>query len=135
MRKSMIFILALAMALSVVILPADKAEAKAKCWYGKYWELRETGMKAVKIKGRKVYLRGKWTFSASRYTDEKPKKIKKTLKLTGKTKYYLDDTSTDAGLKRISKKKFRKYLYSDLAHCAFKVKSRNKVVQAVISLN
>lgn len=133
MKKSIALILTLVLALSVVIIPQSAAYAKTKNWYGKYCEYKETAKKAVKIKGSKVYLKGKWENKEKRYDDVKEKKIKKTFKLTGKTKYYIDDTASDS-VKRVSLKKFKKNMYSDLCYISFKVKSK-KVVKAIVSLN
>ncbi|MBQ3281158.1 MAG: hypothetical protein IJH41_02005 [Eubacterium sp.] len=133
MRRSVIFALALLMMLTVVILPQNKAYAKSKPWYGKYWELSKTAKKSIKIKGNKVYLKGKWENTSSRYGSAKAKKIKKTFKLTSKTKYYFEYDDSDKA-KKVSKKKFKKYLYSDVTFCSLKV-SKGKVVKAYLSFN
>ena len=133
MRSSVIIVLAVVMVLAAAILPQNEVSAKAKPWYGKYWELKKTAKKSVKIKGKKVYLRGKWENSAKKAQGVKPKKIKKTFKLTKKTKYYLTWTDEDKP-KKVSKKKFKKYLYSDVTYCSFKVK-KGKVVKACLDFN
>ena len=135
MKKSVIFALTimLTLMLAVVVLPEDKTYAKAKCWYGKYCEYKETAKKAVRIKGHKVYIKGKWENMASRYDEVKAKKVKKTFRLTKKTKYYIEDDNAETA-KRVSQKKFKKNLYSDLCYISFKVKS-GKVVRAIVSLN
>lgn len=121
---------------TMAIAPHKKVDAKSKCWYGKYWELRPEGKKAVKMKGNNVTIKGKWTYTASRHAGTaKEKKVNKTFKLTKKTKYYIDDTNAEKNpVKKVSKKKFKEYLYMDLIHCSFKVKS-GKIVKAVLSLN
>ena len=132
MKKSIIAVLALTLVLSAAVLPQEAAYAKSKPWFGKYWEYAKTAKKSVKIKGSKVYLRGKWENTSSRYGTAKAKKIKKTFKLTSKTKYYFE--YEDDTVKKVSKKTFKKKLYSDVTYCTFKVKSK-KVVKAIITFN
>lgn len=132
MKKNIIVVIALALIFSAVVLPCDKAEARTKNWYGKYWELRSTAKKSIKIKGSKMYLRGKWENTSSRYGTAKAKKIKKTFKLTKKTQYRLE--YEDGTVKKVSKKTFKKWMYSDVTYCAVKVKSR-KVVKAILTFN
>ena len=132
LKKSIITILMLTMILSVAIIPPEIAAAKSKPWYSKYWEYKKTAKKSVKIKGSKLYLRGKWENLSSRYGYAKAKKIKKTFKLTRKTKYYLE--YEDDTVKKVSKKTFKKKMYSDVTCCTFKVKSK-KVVKAILSFN
>ena len=97
--------------------------------------MRSEAKKACKIKGSKIILKGKWANTATR--EELPeavsKKIKKTFKLTGKTKYYIRTDST-AKMKKVSKKKFKKWLYSDVTYCTIKVK-KGKVVKAILDTN
>ena len=116
----------------------NRAEAKkvTKNWYSRYWELGEEGKKAVKFKGNKIILKGKWINSAKQDdTDTKAKKINKSFKLTKKTKYYLDRTYKDKNpLIRISKKQFKEKIYFDLINCSIKVKN-GKVVKAVLAIN
>lgn len=133
LRSSMILILAIVMVLTVAILPQNEVNAKAKPWYGRYWELSKTAKKCVKMKGNKVYLRGKWANTAKRAGEAKEKKIKKTFKLTKKTKYYLVYSDSDI-TKKVSKKKFKKNLYSDVTYCSFKVK-KGKVLKAYLEFN
>ncbi len=133
MKRSVVIILALVMLLTTAVLSGEQVHAKAKPWYGRYWELSSQAKKVVKIKGSKVYLKGKWEIKAKRYDDVKPKKIKKTFKLTGKTKYYLEEDSAQKP-KKVSKKKFKKWLYSDVTYCNFYVK-KGKVVKAYLSFN
>ena len=132
MKKSFIVILVLTLALSVVIMPGEIAEAKTKNWYGKYWELSKTAKKSISIKGRKMRLKGKWENTSGRYGSAKAKKIKKTFKLTKKTKYILE--YDDGVTKKVSKKTFKKWMYSDVTFCAVKVK-KGKVVKAILSFN
>ena len=130
-KKSIITILVLTLVFSAVVLPAEMVFAKAKPYWGKYWELSKTAKKSVKIKGNKVYLKGKWENYSKRYDQVKAKKVKKTFKLTKKTKYYLEyEDST----KKVSKKKFKKNLYSDVTYCTFYVKNK-KVVKAYLTFN
>ena len=52
-KKSIIFIIVI-LVFTAVIMPQKKIDAKAKPWYGKYWELRKTAKKSIKIKGNKL---------------------------------------------------------------------------------
>ena len=131
----LICLLALTLVFSAAFLPSQKSNAASKPWYGKYWEESKTAKKVVRISGSKIYLKGKWenTAKRSQLGNSKEKKTKKTFKLTGKTKYILE--YTDSGKKKtVSKKTFRKHLYSDVTYCSIKVKS-GKVVKAVLSFN
>lgn len=132
MKKSFICVLMLTLVFSVVVLPKDVAEAKSKPWWGKYWELSKTAKKSIKIKGNKMYIKGKWENMAHRYDEVKAKKVKKTFKLTGKTKYIFE--YEDGTTKKVSKKKFKKWMYSDVTYCSLKVK-KGKVVKAILSFN
>ena len=134
--KACAFLAVSLLLLLTAVIPAKKVDAKTKCWYGKYWEYAKTGKKAVKINGSRVILRKKKKKRASwDAVDVKTKKIKKTFKLTKKTKYYIEDTNAEKNpIKKVSKKKFMKELYSDLAYCAFKVK-KGKIIKAIVSLN
>lgn len=133
MKRRLLIILSVLFLFSMIIFPQKKVEAKTKCWYGKYWEYKKTAKKSVKIKGSKVYLTGKWSNTASEYGIAKEKKIKKTFKLTKKTAYYMEEES-DSKPRKVTKKKFKARLYSDLTYCSFKVKS-GKVVIAKLSFN
>lgn len=132
MRKSIICVLMLALVFSVVVLPKEIAEAKSKPYWGKYRELKKDAKKSIKIKGNKVYIKGKWENKAKRYDDVKEKKVKKTFKLTKKTKYIFE--YKEGSPKKVSKKKFKKWLYSDVSYLTLKVK-KGKVVKAIISFN
>ena len=133
MKRSIAVILTFTLLFSILIVPECSVYAKTKCWFGKYCEYKKTAKKSVKIKGNKLYLRRKWERSSSRYSTAKPRKIKRTFKLTKKTKYYIEDTSAET-MKRVSKKKFKKNLYNDLSYISFKVKHK-KVIKAIVSLN
>ncbi len=137
-KRKCLFVLALLLAFTAAVLPMNRAEAKkvTKNWYSRYWELGEEGKKAVKFKGNKIILKGKWINSAKQDdTDTKAKKINKSFKLTKKTKYYLDRTYKDKNpLIRISKKQFKEKIYFDLINCSIKVKN-GKVVKAVLAIN
>ena len=131
MKKSIICVLMMTLVFSAAVLPAEAAFAKAKPWWGKYWELKKTAKKSIKIKGSKLIIKGKWENMAKRYDTVKAKKVKKTFKLTGKTKYILE---YDEGTKKTSKKKFKKLMYSDVTYCSLYVKN-GKVVKAILSFN
>ncbi len=133
MRKSVVLILAALMVAGIAVMTQEQAHAASKPWYGRYWELSKTARKVVKIKGNKIYLKGKWERKATRYDIVKAKKIKKTFKLTKKTKYFFEYEDSDKA-KRVSKKKFKKYLYSDVTYCDLKVK-KGKVIKAYLSFN
>ena len=133
MKRSMVFMIALIMALTAMVLTGEQIHAKAKPWYGRYWEFGKQAKKVVKIKGSKVYLKGKWEVKAKKYSDVKSKKIKKTFKLTKKTKYYLEFEDSSKP-KKVSKKKFKKHLYYDVTYCNFYVKG-GKVVKAYLTSN
>ena len=134
-NKVMICVLAFTLVFSMAFLPRQRADAKCKPWYGKYWEESKDAKKAVKMSGNKIYLKGKWenTAKRSQLGDSKEKKTKKTFKLTKKTKYIFEYTDSEEK-ETVSKKKFKKYLYSDVTYCSLKVKS-GKVVKAILSFN
>ena len=132
MKKSIICVLMMTLVFSAAVLPAEAAFAKAKPWWGKYWELSKTAKKSIKIKGSKLTIKGKWENMAKRYDDVKAKKVKKTFKLTGKTKYILE--YDDGTTKKVSKKTFKKWMYSDVTYCSLYVK-KGKVVKAILSFN
>ena len=134
-NKVIITILAFTLVFSMAFMPKQKADAKSKPWYGKYWEESKDAKKAVKIKGNKIYLTSKWENAAKRdkLGSLKEKKIKKTFKLTKKTKYVFEYTDSEEK-ETVSKKKFKKSLYSDVTYCSLKVKS-GKVVKAILSFN
>ena len=123
------------MLLFAVAAPQKKVDAKSKCWYGRYWELSKTAKKACRIKGNKIILRGKWahTVTKAQLGSAKTKKIKKTFKLNSKTKYYIRKTSMSK-LKKVSKKKFKNWLHSDVSFCSLKIRY-GKVVKAVLETN
>lgn len=133
MKKISMMLIFVLFAFTMAIVPHKKVEAKKKCWYGKYWEYKKTAKKSIKIKGKKLILRGKWSNTASEYGIAKEKKIKKTFKLTKKTAYYLQEES-DEKARKVSKKMFKSKLYSDVTYCSIKVKS-GKVVKAKLSFN
>ena len=124
-KRSLIFVLALMLVFAAAAAPQKKVDAKTKSWYGKYWELSKTAKKACKIKGNKIILKA--------LADTKTKKIKNTFKLNSKTKYYISKTS-DAKLKKVSKKKFKKWLHSDVTYCSLKIRY-GKVVKAILETN
>ena len=134
-KRSLIFVLALMLVFAAAAAPQKKVDAKTKSWYGKYWELSKTSKKACKIKGNKIILKGHWANAVSKaaLADTKTKKIKKTFKLNSKTKYYIRKTS-DAKLKKVSKKKFKKWLHSDVTYCSLKIRY-GKVVKAILETN
>ena len=133
-KRSIIFVLALVL-LFAAAAPQKKVDAKSKRWYGRYWELSKTAKKACKIKGNKIILRGRWahTVTKAELGTAKTKKIKKTFKLNSKTKYYISYTDMDK-LKRVSKKKFKKWLHSDVTFCSLKIRY-GKVVKAILETN
>ncbi len=137
-KRSLIVMLAIVLVFAAAITPQKCVNAKAKkCWYGKYSEFAKDAKKAIKFKkGDKVQLKGKFTFTASKYAgDAKEKKINKTFKLAKSCKFYINDTNAEKDpLKKVSKKEFKKNVYSDVSHAAFKVK-KGKIVKAIVSLN
>ncbi|MBR2548312.1 MAG: hypothetical protein IKF07_08990 [Eubacterium sp.] len=76
MKKSTAIILALVLTLSMVLLPGCTTSAKATTWYVKYCEYWKIAKKSAKIKGDKLYLKGKWEKVSKRFDSAKEKKIR-----------------------------------------------------------
>ena len=134
-KRSLIVVVTLLLVLSAVIIPVNKVQAKSKCYYGQYFELAKDAKKAIKFKGNKVYLKGKWYHTSKMSLDGKQKKYNKKFRLTKKTKYYVEETAIENSKpKKISKKKFKAYVFGDVQAVYFKI-SYGKVVKAYISRN
>ena len=136
-KKGLILMLAFLMVFASAVIPSKCTFAKSKTgWYGKYSETAQEAKKAIKFKGDKITLKGKFTFTKGRHAwDAKENKINKTFKLTKNTKYLIDDTNAEKDpIKKVSKKEFKEWAHSDITHCAFKVQ-KGKIVKAVVSLN
>ena len=133
-KRHLWILLTFVLLFSILILPQKKAEAKTKSWYGQYFEESKDAKKAIKIKGKKITLKGKWyRTSKSGSLDGKQKKYKKTFKVTSKTKYYYND-GTGSKPKKISKKTFGKYVYNDVQAVWFKVK-KGKIIKVLLDSN
>lgn len=127
-------LMTLVLVLSVVIIPQKKAEANTKSWYGQYFEESKDAKKAIKLKGNKITIKGKWyKQSKASVLSGKQKKYKKTFKLTSKTKYYYNN-GNETKAKKISKKKFKKYLFGDVQAVWFKVK-KGKITKVLLDSN
>lgn len=139
-KRSLIVMLAIVLVFAAAILPQRSVNAKAKakkCWYGKYSEYAKDAKKAITFKkGGKVKLKGKFTFTTKRFAgDAKERKVNKTIKLAKGVKYYIEDTNAEKdAIKKVSKKEFKKAVYSDVSHAAFKVK-KGRIVIGIVSLN
>ena len=135
-KRSLWMLMTLVLLLSVLIIPQKKAEAKAKTksWYGQYFEEKKDAKKAIKLKGNKITIKGKWYKKAKTgILTGKPKKYKKTFKLTSKTKYYFNNGNATKA-KKISKKIFKKYLFGDVQAVWFKVK-KGKITRVLLDSN